>query len=985
MPLALCVCSVITIAIASVVVNRKVYTQAEADMANSIEKQADAVKVALEGQYALLRTQADTFSRYGYSSEPDQKTEWLNAIAQNSSFSHVLLADESGEAVTESGTHLNIGDRGYFRLAMNGERVFQHLEDTRLDAGCDTVIGVPVEADGKTQYVLLGAYQAKDVFHLFMQGMDDDGAYAAILDSKGNIITASDEIMHSFEKNEVLQRLATLDFAHGYDADEIMESFIKHRTTSFEVMFHGKKYYVVAEAVSEESLHINDWYILNIVPTMLIRSTAGGITETYGTSVIIIMLLSLALMTFVVLQESEYRKRMLEEADELRMQGEAYSVAALLSEQYVVRYYFAQDNIVLEERVASEYGVPPVLNDIADFITNGNIFSPESKERAIKYYELIKSGAAEGSEQFTVYSPKSDAYRMMAWSFVTIFDKDEEPHHSIIVFRDITEEKMAEGRFRALATQADNFYRVRKDAALLNLSQNRIERLAEEISRELHCGEDAEADDFLHCFADNSLCPEDKKQYLEAMSRSSLLEAFQDGKNEQSWTFRFTMPDGSLRWRRANVRMAQNPTTDDVIAYLWTEDIHAEHQLTALLNTLVIEDYDFILLIDSRTSSIIKAVSQDNSFLEDDIKLGYEEMLRRRSRAMVTSEDQQRALEELQIPAIEETLKTQKRYELFYDVRGENREKLHKKTSCFYLDEQSRSEIVITRVDVTEAVQDQQRENDALSSALAEAERATAAKSEFLSRISHDMRTPMNAVLGFADLGAETQDVAELKDYMKKIGDSGRYLLTLINDTLSMTKIESGSLTLEYSAVNFEMIYELVNSVIRPKAEEKGVHFEVESKTEGVHTLMMDRLRMEQILVNLLGNAVKFTPAGGLVKLSVETLQNKPESACVRYVVSDNGAGMSEAFQKKMYKPFEQEHASAEGTGLGLSIAKQLVEMMGGSITVQSAPGKGTTFTIDIEYKKTEEQAEVENKAKTDIKTALAGMRVLLAEDHPST
>ena len=105
----------------------------------------------------------------------------------------------------------------------------------------------------------------------------------------------------------------------------------------------------------------------------------------------------------------------------------------------------------------------------------------------------------------------------------------------------------------------------------------------------------------------------------------------------------------------------------------------------------------------------------------------------------------------------------------------------------------------------------------------------------------------------------------------------------------------------------------------------------------------------------------------------------------MRYVVSDNGAGMSEAFQKKMYKPFEQEHASAEGTGLGLSIAKQLVEMMGGSITVQSAPGKGTTFTIDIEYKKTEEQAEVENKAKTDIKTALAGMRVLLAEDHPST
>lgn len=694
------------------------------------------------------------------------------------------------------------------------------------------------------------------------------------------------------------------------------------------------------------------------------------------------MLLSLALMTFMVLQEREYRKKMLEEADELRMQGEAYSVAALLSEQYVLRYYFADDNIILEDRITGDYGVPPVLRDIGVFIENGAIFSYESKPEALELYNLLKNGAPEGSAQLKVFAPKTGGYRLTAWSFVTIFDKDRNPHHSIVVFRDITEEQMAEDRFRALATQADTFYNIRKDAALINLTQNSIVRLAE-VMRETVGVQMNRADDFLQFFADRFIVPEDREGFIALSGRNSLLDAFQNGENEKTGEYRFITSEGSPHWRRLNVRMAQNPTTDDLIAYIWTEDIHAEHQLTALLNTLVIEDYDFILLVDSRDATIIKAVSQDDSFSEEEIKLGYGEIMRKRSRAMVTSEDQQRALNELQIGTIVQTLKTQKRYEMFYDVRGENGQKLHKKTSCYYLDAQSRGEIVITRIDVTEAVQGQQKENDALSAALTEAEKATAAKSEFLSRISQDMRTPMNAVLGFADLGVETQDIAELKDYMKKIGDSGRYLLTLINDTLSMTKIESGSLTLEYSAVRFEMIEELVNSVIRPKAEEKGVRFEVEAKSAGVGTLMMDRLRMEQILVNLLGNAVKFTPQGGLVKLDVETVSVKPESACIRYIVSDNGVGMSEAFQSRMYKPFEQEHASAEGTGLGLSIAKQLVEMMGGSIAVQSKPGKGTTFTIDIEYKKTEDKIQEEVKAATETKTALAGMRVLLAEDHP--
>lgn len=175
MPLALCICCIITILISTAVITRKIYHKAEIDMAASIDKQADSVKVALEGQYALLKSQADVFCRYGLSSDNKQKSEWLSAIVKSSSFSHVILANDKGEAVMENGTHINIGDRAYFRSAMSGERVFELLRDTRFDDGCDTIIGVPVSVDGKTVAVLLGAYQAKQVFHLLIQHADAGG------------------------------------------------------------------------------------------------------------------------------------------------------------------------------------------------------------------------------------------------------------------------------------------------------------------------------------------------------------------------------------------------------------------------------------------------------------------------------------------------------------------------------------------------------------------------------------------------------------------------------------------------------------------------------------------------------------------------------------------------------------------------------------------------------------------------------------------
>lgn len=271
----------------------------------------------------------------------------------------------------------------------------------------------------------------------------------------------------------------------------------------------------------------------------------------------------------------------------------------------------------------------------------------------------------------------------------------------------------------------------------------------------------------------------------------------------------------------------------------------------------------------------------------------------------------------------------------------------------------------------------------ALEKALKESEQANQAKTEFLSRMSHDIRTPMNAIIGMTKLAKEEADPDKTLEYLNHIDSSSQFLLGLINDILDLSKIESGQIELHLEPCTLEEFEDSVNTVIRPLVEEKGIEFVFEMKC-GATCLMIDKLRFNQIFFNLLSNAIKFTPKGGRIEFTAEHIPPKEGKYGARYHVRDNGIGMSEDFIPHMFEAFTQEKVQQteayQGSGLGLPIVKSLVEAMDGTIQVKSSPDHGTEYTIDLYATEAEHAGEGNEHANEH--AGLAEKNILLVEDN---
>lgn len=266
--------------------------------------------------------------------------------------------------------------------------------------------------------------------------------------------------------------------------------------------------------------------------------------------------------------------------------------------------------------------------------------------------------------------------------------------------------------------------------------------------------------------------------------------------------------------------------------------------------------------------------------------------------------------------------------------------------------------IFIDITDVTQLREMQRKlteQTEALKDALAVAEHANQAKTDFLSRMSHEIRTPMNAIFGMTTIAAAyIDDQRRVEDCLEKIGYSSKHLMALINDVLDMSKISEGKVRIAHEVFDLETVVESISSIIYPQAAARGLTFQVPLIDLSNTVMIGDSLRLNQILLNLLSNALKFTPAGGTVRLEIRQLQRKEDRIRLRFTVLDTGIGMSDAFLERLFVPFEQEDnrvaQNSGGTGLGMPITKNLVTLMGGTITVKSEVGKGTVFTIELDF-----------------------------------
>ena len=289
------------------------------------------------------------------------------------------------------------------------------------------------------------------------------------------------------------------------------------------------------------------------------------------------------------------------------------------------------------------------------------------------------------------------------------------------------------------------------------------------------------------------------------------------------------------------------------------------------------------------------------------------------------------------------------------------------------------------------AANDTQKLNDKLEIALKKAEDASFAKTRFLNNMSHDIRTPMNAILGYAQLMEDEmkgKDLPEISEYLKKLQQSGNLLLSIINNVLDMARIESGRMEIDENYGMIEDIWQTLFEIFDDEAKKKNIALHYTINVEHEH-ILTDVTKVKEIFVNILSNTMKYTPSGGSVMINIDELPcSGPGYMIVRTRVSDTGIGMSQEYLTNIFEAFTRERNTTKskiaGTGLGMSIVKKYVELLGGTIDVESELGKGSTFTVTLKHKIADENYYVKNYAENPetYSEILKDRKILLAEDN---
>ena len=351
----------------------------------------------------------------------------------------------------------------------------------------------------------------------------------------------------------------------------------------------------------------------------------------------------------------------------------------------------------------------------------------------------------------------------------------------------------------------------------------------------------------------------------------------------------------------------------------------------------------------------------------------------------VVAEDQREAVSHaLRLETILEELKEKPIYEYSFEVTTSDGRHRHKLLQYSYLNE-DHDTIFLCRSDVTSQYQREHAQIEELRAAKLAADRANEAKSSFLSSVSHDLRTPLNGVVGFTELALNEKDPEVKQGYIQKVKLSSTLLLDLVNDTLELSRIESGKSVYSPEAAGLRSMSEAVLTSLQPSAEIKSLTFVTDLTQCPDVIVWTDRLKFQKIFLNLLSNAIKYTPSGGRVEACVRWDEKNPEGYTCHLSVKDNGIGIRREFLPHIFESFSQdqrpETRNIQGTGLGLAIVKRIVTQLNGQISVDSKEGEGSEFKVDLPLTPADQNEKIQAENKAEIK--LAGRHILLCEDNP--
>lgn len=622
-----------------------------------------------------------------------------------------------------------------------------------------------------------------------------------------------------------------------------------------------------------------------------------------------------------------------------------------------------------------EHYIPTIIN-------SGNLRADSIKEfRSI--FDALQSGAKEAGGDIWYKSKGDSGWWCERVIYTTIFDTKGAPVKAFGAGKDVTREKEAEKKFHDELSFRKTIQSNNLASALIDLSANRVLEINSRFGSIISLEKDT-ADEY---FADIRKGITDKAMRAEFKKRfncTALLNMFGSGEFAPWCELTRTYDTGRIYWVKYSVHLLQRSDTGHIIANIACIDITHEKTMNTIMSSVTASDYDFFMIVDYVSKPVIEFVAGDisDSFAEQD---DFEEKLSKLIDSEVCEADVERVRQESKSEIIWKKFESYNSYKFSFSIRTPDG-KINRKQIQVTKISPERKAILISRIDVTAIYEEQENAKKQLENALAAARKANRAKSDFLSRMSHDIRTPMNAVISLAEFGQKGDNISEEKEYFKEIEASGKCLLSIINDVLSLSKMEGVGLKLHEKIVSMPEFVADTAAVIAPLAKEKNITLKASQSGIMRKYIKFDPTYVRQVIVNLLSNAIKFTPYGGQVTFSVHNTPMQGNYLRNLISVKDTGIGISEEFLPKIFAPFEQEDtqndSARQGTGLGLSIVKSIVEEMGGKIWVESKKGEGSTFYVEwvLEAAEADYTAPAEYHYK---KGELKGKNILLAEDHP--
>ncbi len=532
----------------------------------------------------------------------------------------------------------------------------------------------------------------------------------------------------------------------------------------------------------------------------------------------------------------------------------------------------------------------------------------------------------------------------------------------------------------------------------INLSKNTIEEMWEvngedrvELLQVVGLSAPADYDVFHKRWAKERVDSKYREIYEKNMERNHLLEQFQNGYVENIFEVRAAMGTDRRIYIRHTTFMAQDEETGDIIAYCNVKNITEQklkelqvHQYEQLFILSAADIYTGILQIELDTLTTRRLMNKDGKIIAEDVE-NWNDYLKYHL-SFVHPDDYESVANLLSIDTFRK-MSVNEKNTCNYRSISINEEGRYRSftTNTYIIEIEGRQYGVAVTIDNTKAVERELRQKELIEDALARAEVANKAKTTFLSNMSHDIRTPMNAIIGYTTLATTHIDNKEqVQDYLGKIMSASNHLLSLINDVLDMSRIESGKMQLEETECSLSEIMHELRNILQADMKSRRLNLYIDTVDVFDENVVCDRLRLNQVLLNLMGNAIKFTEPGGSVSVRIcQKSSEVKDYGTYEFYIKDTGIGMSPEFLAHIFEPFERERNSTvsgiQGTGLGMPITKNIVEMMGGTIVVKSRQGEGTEFVVSIPMRKVAAE-EVEIKVKE-----LEGAHALVVDDDFNT